>query len=178
MTTFPDLPDADKIAAMRDRAKTEAEQYGQTTVPAMLLQGAAWREEVVRLRALVERLNIENEAFSVANERQARCIHLTAQSLGPDYAATVDGLPKAAADVAERLSVAVKGIEIALSDPVTVHQNMLRGTIAKPTVEQIIHIYGVDALVKALSPIIVREAERDEYERKIDQMKEDFPNGI
>ena len=60
----------------------------------------------------------------------------------------------------------------------TVHQNMLRGTIAKPTVEQIIHIYGVDALVKALSPIIVREAERDEYERKIDQMKEDFPNGI
>ena len=50
MTTFPDLPDADKIAAMRARAKTEAEQYGQTTVPAMLLQGAAWGEEVVRLR--------------------------------------------------------------------------------------------------------------------------------
>ena len=46
MTTFPEPPAADKIAAMRERAKTEAEQYGQTTVPAMLLQGAAWGEEV------------------------------------------------------------------------------------------------------------------------------------
>ncbi len=57
-----------------------------------------------------------------------------------------------------------------LSDHVTVHANMLRGTIAKPTVEQIIHLYGVDALVKALTSI--------EYERKVAQMKEDFPNGI
>lgn len=57
-----------------------------------------------------------------------------------------------------------------LSDPVTVHANMLRGTIAKPTVEQIIHLYGVDALAKALASI--------EYERKVAQMKEDFPNGI
>jgi hypothetical protein len=36
---------------------------------------------------------------------------------------------------------------------------MLRGTIAKPTVEQIVHLYGVDALCKALVPVIVREAE-------------------
>lgn len=57
-----------------------------------------------------------------------------------------------------------------LSDPVTVHANMLRGTIAKPTVTQIIHLYGVDALAKALASI--------EYERKVAQMKEDFPNGI
>lgn len=57
-----------------------------------------------------------------------------------------------------------------LSDPVTVHANMLRGTIAKPTLEQIIHLYGVDALTKALASI--------EYERKVAQMKEDFPNGI
>lgn len=35
----------------------------------------------------------------------------------------------------------------------------LRGTIAKPTLEQIIHLYGVDALCKALMPVIVREAE-------------------
>jgi hypothetical protein len=46
-----------------------------------------------------------------------------------------------------------------LSDPNTVHLNMLRGTIAKPAVEQIIHIYGIDALCKALAPHIVREAE-------------------
>lgn len=49
--------------------------------------------------------------------------------------------------------------EAALSDPICVHVNMLRGTIAKPTLEQIIHIYGVDALCKALMPVIVREAE-------------------
>lgn len=48
-----------------------------------------------------------------------------------------------------------------LSDPVAVHLNMLRGTIAKPTVEQIIHLYGVDALCKALVPVIVREAGHD-----------------
>lgn len=47
-----------------------------------------------------------------------------------------------------------------LSEPVSVHANMLRGIIAKPTVEQIIHLYGVDALVKALAPMIVREAEK------------------
>ncbi len=50
-------------------------------------------------------------------------------------------------------------VEFGLADPVAVHQNMLRGTIAKPTVEQIIHLYGVDALCRALAPVIVREAE-------------------
>ncbi|WWT39624.1 hypothetical protein [Microcystis phage Mel-JY03] len=52
-----------------------------------------------------------------------------------------------------------------LTDPVTVHANMLRGTIAKPTVEQIIHLYGVDALTKALAPVIVREAALDDLAR-------------
>lgn len=46
-----------------------------------------------------------------------------------------------------------------LTDPIAVHANMLRGTIAKPTVEQIIHLYGVDALCKALVPVIVQEAD-------------------
>lgn len=45
-----------------------------------------------------------------------------------------------------------------LTDPNVVHVNMLRGAIAKPTIEQIIHLYGVDALCKALAPVIVREA--------------------
>jgi len=48
-----------------------------------------------------------------------------------------------------------------LSDPNVVHLNMLRGTIAKPSVDQIIHLYGVDALVAALAPVIVREAGRE-----------------
>lgn len=47
----------------------------------------------------------------------------------------------------------------ALNDPIAVHANMLRGTIAKPTIEQIIHLYGVDALCKALAPVIVQEAD-------------------
>ena len=33
----------------------------------------------------------------------------------------------------------------ALQGPNTVHQNMLRGTIAKPSIEQIIHLYGEEA---------------------------------
>ena len=54
---------------------------------------------------------------------------------------------------------ALRNFEYSLADPVLVHANMLRGTIAKPTLEQIIHLYGVDALCKALMPVIVREAE-------------------
>lgn len=44
-----------------------------------------------------------------------------------------------------------------LSDPNAVHINLLRGTIAKPTVEQIIHLYGVDALCRGLQPVILAE---------------------
>jgi len=68
MTTFPDLPDAEKIAAMRARAKTEAEQYGQTTTPAMLLQGAAWGEEVVRLRDVLREIrgHCQNSGIEIA----------------------------------------------------------------------------------------------------------------
>ena len=38
-----------------------------------------------------------------------------------------------------------------LADPAAVHMNMLRGTVAKPTVEQIVHLYGADALRAALT---------------------------
>jgi len=53
-------------------------------------------------------------------------------------------------------------IEAILSDPIAVHANMLRGAIAKPTIEQIVHLYGVDALCKAMAPMIVREAGQGE----------------
>ena len=52
-----------------------------------------------------------------------------------------------------------------LTDPVVVHANMLRGAIAKPTLDQIIHLYGVDALCRALVPVISREAALDEMAR-------------
>lgn len=39
----------------------------------------------------------------------------------------------------------------ALRDPNAVHVNMLRGGIAKPSLAQIIHIYGRDAVAEALS---------------------------
>ena len=45
-----------------------------------------------------------------------------------------------------------------LTDPVVVHANMLRGTIAKPTLDQIIHLYGVDALLAEADRRIVWEA--------------------
>lgn len=41
-------------------------------------------------------------------------------------------------------------IEAVICDPVAVHLNMLRGTIAKPSIENIIHLYGRDALLEAL----------------------------
>lgn len=41
-------------------------------------------------------------------------------------------------------------IEAVIGDPVAVHLNMLRGTIAKPSIENIIHLYGRDALLAAL----------------------------
>ena len=41
-------------------------------------------------------------------------------------------------------------LRAALADPATVHINMLTGAIAKPTLAQIIHIYGADALRAAL----------------------------
>jgi len=66
-------------------------------------------------------------------------------------------LARALLDARAKLAQARADTE-ALSDPNAVHINMLRGTIAKPTIEQIIHLYGVDALCRALVPPIVREA--------------------
>ncbi|QVJ07683.1 hypothetical protein L7H23_01330 [Sphingopyxis sp. BSN-002] len=40
----------------------------------------------------------------------------------------------------------------ALADPNAVHVNMLRGGIARPSLAQIIHIYGEDAIRAALTP--------------------------
>lgn len=39
-----------------------------------------------------------------------------------------------------------------LRDPVAVHLNMLRGSIARPSMEQIIHLYGREAIQAALNP--------------------------
>jgi hypothetical protein len=50
----------------------------------------------------------------------------------------------------------------ALSDPNVVHMNMLRGTIARPSLAQIVHIYGEDAIRAALTP---REPSDDLVER-------------
>ena len=73
----------------------------------------------------------------------------------------------------------VKVLEEALADPIAVHANMLRGAISMPTVDQIIHLYGIGVLCEALAPMIVREAsDPTDYERKVAQMKKDFPNGI
>lgn len=37
-----------------------------------------------------------------------------------------------------------------LSDPVAVHVNLLRHSIARPSIDNIIHIYGRDVLIDAL----------------------------
>ena len=47
-----------------------------------------------------------------------------------------------------------------LTDPVTVHANMLRGSIAKPTVEQIVHLYGCEAFQPMIDAAIAKALER------------------
>jgi len=68
-----------------------------------------------------------------------------------------DDLARALLDARAELAQARADTE-ALSDPNAVHINMLHGTVAKPTLDQIVHLYGVDALCKALAPLIAREA--------------------
>lgn len=53
------------------------------------------------------------------------------------------------AEAADRIE-ALEAEITALSDPVVVHVNMLRGGIAKPSLAQIIHIYGEEAIRAAL----------------------------
>lgn len=52
-------------------------------------------------------------------------------------------------DAAERVA-RLEAEMAALTDANAVHANMLRGSIAKPSVEQIVHLYGADVLVAAL----------------------------
>ena len=46
-----------------------------------------------------------------------------------------------------------------LTDSVTVHANMLRGTIAKPTVDQIIHLYGREAFQPMIDAAVAKALE-------------------
>lgn len=43
-----------------------------------------------------------------------------------------------------------------MQDPVAVHANMLRGTIAKPTVDQIIHLYGREAFQPMIDAAVAK----------------------
>lgn len=57
---------------------------------------------------------------------------------------------EATALVAQITPLLIGPLQAQLADPVAVHANMLRGTIAKPSIDQIIHIYGRDALMRAM----------------------------
>ena len=59
-------------------------------------------------------------------------------------------LAAAAALVAQITPLLTGPLQAQLADPVAVHANVLRGTIAKPSIEQIIHLYGRDALMRAM----------------------------
>lgn len=51
----------------------------------------------------------------------------------------------------EAQAATIEKLEGALKDPNAVHVNLLRGTIARPTIRQIIHIYGEEPLRQALA---------------------------
>jgi hypothetical protein len=67
-----------------------------------VLGGVKHDERCLEAADRIDALEKEIATILDANEGQARCIHLTAQNLGPDYSATVGALPKAAAHVAAR----------------------------------------------------------------------------
>lgn len=68
----------------------------------------------------------------------------------------------AQADYEARILAALAPTDAApdLSDPVTVHANMLRGSIAKPTVEQIVHLYGREAFQPMIDVAIAKALEK------------------
>ena len=51
-----------------------------------------------------------------------------------------------------------------LSDPNAVHANMVRGTIANPSIRQILHIYGESEIMKVIDA------------DKMARLKKEFPN--
>jgi hypothetical protein len=76
----------------------------------------------------------------------------------------------------------LRNVEFGLADPVAVHANMLRGTIAKPTVSQIIHLYGADAIRAALpaDPVrVVVKPQNGNWQELRDEIAKmgDMPNG-
>lgn len=68
-----------------------------------------------------------------------------------------------AADEIERLRSRVAELEGVISDPDAVHLNMLRGGIAKPSVRQMLHLHGEEALARWENPVrdeLTAESER------------------
>ena len=168
----PDRDTFDAMCAMRNAIN---EYIPMPSLESDLLQGpdnsvfcAAVAEaviaEITRLRALAVTVDLKKARLerdlSTANFQVDRLLVL-ANSMDDDFQATKARLEKLLGHVAS------------LNDPITVHSNMLRGVIARPTIQQIIHLYGVDALCKALAPIIVREAEKPDDEMEYDHRSGD-----
>jgi len=147
MTTFPDLPDAEKIEAMRARAKIEADQYGQATVPAMLLQGAAWGEAMRECERLRQR----------RTDLDAR-IRFALQFM-------VDSITKDKSEVALNYPLLFATIQKRRAELGNLGGIQFFGEIARD-------------ILALMDRTTAGAATQTEYERKIDQMKEDFPNGI
>lgn len=55
-------------------------------------------------------------------------------------------IASAEATRAEQLQAEVDQYRTALADPIAVHANMLRGSIAKPSIRSMLHLYGEVAL--------------------------------
>lgn len=80
-----------------------------------------------------------------------------------------------AARTAEARATAAEADLALLKDPIAVHANMLRGGIAKPSVNNILHLYPGE-LVKA-ETLATAEAERDAMRERWDAFVGDWPSG-
>lgn len=69
-----------------------------------------------------------------------------------EMVASMDEDFQAAMDEHTEMVEAVEGLKMLRDNPMSVYLNMLHGAIAKPTVDQIIHLYGVDEIYRHLRP--------------------------
>jgi hypothetical protein len=82
------------------------------------------------------------EANTIPDEPMSQCISWLACRIVEAHERAVTAQP---VDETERLREVI-------ADPNAVHVNMLRGSIAKPSIAQFIHLYGEDAVRAALRP--------------------------
>jgi hypothetical protein len=111
------------------------------------------RSSDMKSRGHVTLSHLHDEAAEEITALRARLAEVEATLAAAEYlACAVQQLPDGPYhEVYAALAAYRVAVETAPLDATAVHANMLHGTIAKPTIENIIHLYGADNLRAALA---------------------------